>query len=207
MQENEKERVCTFEDNKKLTVINMFGGSGVGKSATAYKLAGLMKAKGLKAEYVPEFAKGEVWESKHHMFTEQDYMFAGQHRSIRCLVRHDVDFAVMDSSMLLGLAYLPEWFPKSFKPFLLDVYHSYDNVNIYLDRNPNIPYVQTGRNQNEEEAHQKDKEILDLLNSENIDYIRVMSGDTAPQKIFDTIIGRQYLAAARSGNLGCGSTY
>jgi nicotinamide riboside kinase len=196
MQENN--RVYTFEDNKKLTVINMFAGPSVGKSATAYQLAGKMKASGLKAEYVEEFAKGEVWESKHHIFTEQDYFLAGQHRLIRRLVRHDIDFAVMDSSMLLGLAYIPEWFPASFKPFLLDVYNSYDNVNIYLDRNPNIPYVQAGRNQSPEEAYQKDKEILALLDGENIKYRRFMSGDDAAQMIFEYVVNRHRLADAQA---------
>jgi len=174
-------------DNKKLTVINFFAGPSVGKSTIAPALYVKMKKKGMKVEFVHEFAKDCVWESMTHIFTEQDYIFGQQHRMIRRLIRHDIDYAVVDSSILLGLLYMPEWFPKSFEPFLLDVFHSYNNINIFLERNPAIPYVQAGRNQTEEQAKHKDVELKTLLHKHAIPYFSFLSEDGVEDKILKYI--------------------
>lgn len=176
-----------MHDNKKLTVINMLSGPSVGKSTVSTFVFGHMKRAGFKVEFAPEVAKDYVWESWAHIFSEQDYIFGQQHRLIRRLVRHDVDYVVSDSSLLLGLLYMPPSFPTTFAPFLREVYDTYDNINIYLERNPAFPYVETGRNQTYAEAVQKDRDILKLLSDENIPFHLVMSGDDAPLKVFDIV--------------------
>jgi len=185
---SESERIYTMDDNKRLTVINLLSGPSVGKSTVAPKLMGLMKEQQYKVEFVAEFAKGLVWDRrKMQSFCDQDYIFANQHNEIRRLVAHDIDYVVFDSSLLLGLLYMPEWYPKTFKPFLLEVYNSYNNINIFLERNPAFAYVEAGRNQTFEESLQKDKEVLDFLNKENIPYHSVMSSNSAHQEILDIV--------------------
>jgi hypothetical protein len=153
----------TFNDNKKLTVINFFGGPGCGKSTTAAELFARMKKGQHKVELVHEVAKDFVWEEAYHVFGEQDYIFALQHRLIRRLTRHDIDYAIVDSSILLSLFYMPWDFPPSFCQFVEDAFDSYDNINIFLDRSPKIPYVQAGRNETEEQAQAKDQLMLDYF--------------------------------------------
>ena len=172
-----------MRENKKLTVINFFGGPSVGKSTIAPLLFGKMKKKGYKVEFVHEFAKDCVWESMSHIFTEPDYIFGQQHRMIRRLVRHDIDYAIVDSSILLALLYMPDWFPKTFEPFLLEVFHSYTNINIFLERNPAIPYIEAGRNQTEEQAKQKDVELKELLHKHSIPYESFIVDDTVEDRI------------------------
>lgn len=186
MHEN-NDQVYTIKNNKKLTVINMFAGPGVGKSTVAHFLTWAMSREGFKVEYVPEYAKELTWNRQHTLLGEQGFILAHQYEAIRKLVEHDIDIAILDSSILLGLMYTPSWYPASFKPFLLDMYHSYDNINIYLERNPDIPYVETGRNQTYEEALQKDKEVLEFLKRENIRHDVVMSGDNAPREILEIV--------------------
>lgn len=169
----------SLEDNKKLTVINILAGPGVGKSVLAARLFAQMAVEGFSVELVHESAKDFKWEDWDHIFPEQDYISAHQHRLIRRLVRHDVDYAVVDSSLLLAGVYVPNWYPKSFFPFILDVYNSYDNINIFLDRNPDIPYRQPGRNESYEQALQKDREILDLMSAHRIPYHTVLAGEAA----------------------------
>ena len=180
-------KAYTIKDNKKLTVINMFAGPGVGKSITAHFLTGALACEGFNVEYVPEYAKDLTWGKQYSLLVEQGFILAHQYEAVRKLVGHDIDFAVLDTSILLGLMYMPPWYPASFKPFLMDMYNSYDNINIYLQRNPKIPYVETGRNQTYEEALQKDKEVLEFLNHEKIRYDVVMAGDDAVLKILDII--------------------
>lgn len=189
--------MISFEHNKKLTVINLLGGPGCGKSSVAHFLMGHMKARGYKVEFVHEFAKDCVWENGHHdphnaggVFTEQDYMLANQHRMIRRLVDKDIEYVVTDTSMLLGLIYAPEWYPSTFAPFLMDVYNSYNNVNVLIDRG-DIPYVEVGRNETAAQATQKDNESLQMLHKHDIPFYTVRQEmgkvDAAALQILDII--------------------
>lgn len=168
-----------YAANKTLTPINFFGGPGCGKSTTAAFLFGLMKVHNFKVELIHEVAKDFVWEDWGHIFGEQDWIFAHQHRLIRRLVGHDINYAVIDSSILLSLFYMPDDFPQSFRPFVRDVFDSYDNINIFIDRNPSLPYVQTGRNEDERQAIEIDNRIRQYFKDTNTPAYHVMAGETA----------------------------
>lgn len=174
-----------WEDNQQLKVINFFGGPGTGKSTVAADLYSLMKRKRFKVELLHEIAKDYVWERWDQIFREQDFIFANQHRLQRRLVGHDIDYCVVDSSLLLGLFYTPLDFPPSFKQFVREVYDSYNNINIYLERNPEIEYVQEGRNQDLDGAIAIDQQVLSYLQAENIPYRTVISGEKAAAQVIE----------------------
>lgn len=176
-----------FQNNKKLTVVNLLAGPGCGKSVLAAKLFAKMSCKDYKVELVHESAKDFKWEDWEHIFPEQDYISAHQHRLIRRLVRHDIDYAVTDTSLILACIYAPDWYPRSFKPFILDIYSSYDNINILLERNPDLPYKQPGRNENKEQAMQKDQELVQLLDTHHIPYHRVKAGKGALKAVMEIV--------------------
>ena len=178
----------TLSDNKKLTVINFFSGPGVGKSTVAADLFSKMKRAGYKVELLREIAKDHVWEQQSNIFYEQDLIFAHQHRLQRRLVDHDIDFAIVDSSLLLGLFYTPVDYPQSFKTFVRDVYDTYDNINIHLERNPDYPYVQSGRNQGADAAMTIDALALTYLQDASIPYFTVVSGDQAADQILKYVV-------------------
>lgn len=178
----------TYDDNKKLTVVNFFGGPGIGKSTTAAELFARMKKKNYPVELIHEAAKDFKWEDWDHIFGEQDYIFAHQHRLIRRLTRHDIDYAVVDSSILLSLFYMPDDFPQSFRPFVRDVFDSYDNINIMLDRNPNLPYIQTGRNESEQQAIEIDEKVRQYFMDAGIPHHRIVAGDGAVEECMDLIV-------------------
>lgn len=176
-----------WADNQQLTVVNFFGGPGTGKSTTAAELFALMKKRNMKVELLHEIAKDFVWERWNHIFREQDYVLAHQHRLQRRLVGHDVDYAVVDSSILLGLFYTPDDMPPSFKVWLRDVFDSYDNLNIYLERSDAIPYVQAGRNQDESGAKQIDRDVRQYLEVTGIPFHIVTAGDDAPAQVLNLV--------------------
>lgn len=169
----------TFDDNRKLTVVNFFGGPGCGKSTLAAELFAELKKRDYKVEFVHEVAKDYVWENWSHIFGEQDFIFAHQHRLIRRLTYHDIDYAIVDSSILLSLFYMPDDFPQSFRPFVRETFDTYDNVNIFLQRSPWFEYVQDGRNETEKEAIEKDALIQNYFLTNDIPFHTVVNDATA----------------------------
>ncbi len=164
--------------------INLFAGPGAGKSTTAAGLFNKMKLEKLEVELVTEFAKQLVWQRRHPELQDQMYVTANQNHRMNIL-KGQVDFCVTDSPLLLGLFYALDYFPGTFHPFLLELFGSYDNVNVFIrrvkDYNPN------GRNQTEDEAREIDQAIINILQSYDIPFITVDGDVHAPHAIMDSL--------------------
>jgi ATP:corrinoid adenosyltransferase len=85
-------------------VINMFGGSGIGKSTTAAGLYHQMKLQGLNVELVREYVKGWAWAGTKVNTYDQVYIFGKQARS-EYMLYGKVDYIVTDSPILLSPIY------------------------------------------------------------------------------------------------------
>lgn len=173
-----------YNENSKLQVVNLWGGPGAGKSLNAAGLFNIMKRKYIQVELVTEYAKDLVWSQRNNMFTEQDYIFAKQHHRLRRLV-NKVSYAITDSPLAMGLLYLPKDYPKTFAPFVKEVFNSYLNVNIFIQRNH--PYDPNGRNQSEEESKIIDQEIRRFLTSNGIPFYDIISSDNTSEEIFNLL--------------------
>lgn len=157
-----------------MKVINFFSGPGVGKTTTAAGFFYKMKVNGDNVELVNEYARELIYEGRmDHMMYAQDHILGEQNRRLHILKDH-VDFAITDSPLLLSIVYLPDNYPRSFVPFVVDLFNQYDNINILLKRG-DAPYQADdgGRRQTEEEALVLDRQIENLLDtySENIFHI------------------------------------
>lgn len=86
------------------TVVNLFGGPGVGKSTIALLVAGELKAQGRNAEYVPEFVKEWVWKGIQVGKWDQLYLL-GQQISEESRLYGKVDYIITDSPFLLSPIY------------------------------------------------------------------------------------------------------
>lgn len=168
--------------NKNLLVVNMFAGPGAGKSTTAAAVFAKLKRSYYNVELTTEYAKDLVWEERHKMFGEQDYILAQQNKRLRRLVGK-VDIVVTDSPLLLCLSYIPEnYYISSFRQFVWDVFSSYNNLNIYIDREKG--YVAHGRNQKPEDALELDDQTLHILQAYKVPFIRVPGNESAEDIIF-----------------------
>lgn len=175
-------------DNKSLKVINLFAGPGTGKSTTAAGLFNMMKLNKHSVELVTEYAKQLVWERQHHtVFTNQILLLAKQDQKQRVLV-DQVEYCITDSPILMGLTYCPCDYYNSFESLTKEVFHSYSNINIFLNRVKD--YDPNGRNQTYEEALLKDQEIKDLLKKNDIKYVSVDADHLAHVKIYDILSSR-----------------
>lgn len=167
-------------------VINMFGGAGAGKSTIAAELFANMKKRGMSVELVTEVAKDIVHEGRMgNMMSCQDKISADQNfRQYR--VNGQYEYIITDSPVLLGIFYTPPNYYPSFQRLVIEKFQSYNNINIYLDRE--AKYDPRGRYQDEEGANKLSATILNYLKSEGIPFYRLPANDTT----VDTIV--KYLA-------------
>ncbi len=167
-----------------MKIISLFGGPGTGKSTTAAGLFALMKHEGCKVELVLEYAKEMTYERRDNVLSDQLYMLAKQNRRLERLKDHGLDWAITDSPLLLGLVYAHPLYLRgtNFREFILQLYDTYDNINIFLKRIKS--YSEIGRNQSEEEAKAFDVIIKDTLNINAIYYEEVVADRDAAARIY-----------------------
>jgi nicotinamide riboside kinase len=154
------------QEERETLFVNLFAGPCSGKSTLAAGLFWLLKTHGVKVELILEYAKDRVWLNDLDTLEFQPYVSAKQAFRVY-MVDKKVDIAISDSPLPLGLLYGK--YPNSFKPYLLDLFKNYHNLNIILDRLKD--FDPDGRIQSEEEAIQKDKEIYEILNNNDIPFI------------------------------------
>ena len=154
---------------KKPLVLNFFGAPGTGKSTGAAYVFALLKMAGVNAELVTEYAKDKVWEETVEVFKNQAYIFGKQSfRLSRC--RDKVDVIVTDSPLLLSIIYNnEEYLTDNFNNCVLEVFNSYNNLNVLLKRVKK--YNPAGRYQTEEESDKLALEIKATLDKYNVEYI------------------------------------
>jgi nicotinamide riboside kinase len=171
---------------KKPIVINLAGPPGAGKSTGAAYLFYKLKTMGINAELVTEFAKDKTWEHNMKALGVQEYVFGKQsYRMARC--RDDVDVIVTDSPLLLGLLYNNNpALDDNFTHTVLNVFNTYDNVNIMINRVR--PYSPKGRNQTEEESIALGKDIKALYDKLGVTYIEVNGDEEGYEDILKRFI-------------------
>lgn len=166
-----------------MKVLNLFGGPGTGKSTTAADLFALIKWENVNAELVNEYAKEATWEGRHRILQDQLYVIAKQNRKLQ-RISDQVDWAVSDSPLIMSIPYTREdYLPNHYRAFVKELWDSYDNVNIFLERTK--PYHAVGRSQTEEEARALDGQILDVLQTYNIPFVRIAADRDAKYKIYE----------------------
>jgi len=166
-----------------MKVINLFGGPGTGKSTTAAGLFNLMKIQGYSVELVTEYAKDLVWGERGQAFSDPLYMLAKQNHRLHVL-QGKVDYIITDSPLLLSNIYTKEGYHSYFASFVDELYTSYDNINLFLNRVK--PYVEAGRNETEKESDAVARKIYKLLAGQYA--YRVFDADEgAPKRILEIL--------------------
>lgn len=166
-------------------VVNLFAGSGAGKSTCAARIFAMLKEQGLEVELATEYVKDMVWEKRTKVMECQPYIFGKQ---LYKLVRLSgvVDVIVTDSPIVFSAIYDPKH-NQHFKEFVLDEFYEFDNLNYFLNRMH--PFNPNGRNENsEEEAIEFDKRIGRFLVANGIDYVKVSADKWGCEKIVQDVL-------------------
>ena len=163
-----------------MKVINLIGAPGAGKSTTAASLFSLMKLHDLKTELVTEYAKDLVYEGRLDR-VDQNYIFAKQYRRLSRL-EGQVDYAVTDSPLRLGVYYALFSLPMSFVPFARDIIRPFEEYNFFINRVKT--YQEYGRAHKEEESDKIARDLKYFLENEDVEYYTV-GGD---MKAAETIL-------------------
>jgi predicted ATPase len=179
-------------------VINMISGPGTGKSTLAAELFVYMKKLGYRVEYLQEYAKKLVWTKKFHILNNQHIVSYKYYQSIKAIYDcEEVDFVILDSSLLNGLYYntlksnLSD--QKKTANKILEYYFNFSNYNVFLERGDEYEYEQAGRLQTKDESISIDKSLEDILKILKLDYDTVkiqLQSDITVKKLFNMIISK-----------------
>lgn len=176
---------------KQTKVINMLGGSGIGKSTIAAGLYYHMKLAHKNVELVREYVKLLAWQGIKPGQYDQVNIFGEQ-----CKLEHalygKVEYVVTDSPIVLAPIYEHFYHGDSMmeeaaiKFLNKSSKNNVEQLNIVLARGKD--YDTEGRYQTLEEAMKVDKMVLDFLHKYEMDYIVIDgSEEERVQKILDLL--------------------
>lgn len=181
-----------FKQLFKMTiVIGFIGGACVGKSLLSALVFAELKMKHHNVELVQEFAKQLVWQNRLDELNNQYQVTMEQYHMIKPL-DNCVEYVVCDSPLLLGLFYNRYNTEnvsnvEKTQSMIINKMKEFKNIYIFLERNPEYPFTQEGRLQNEEQAKQVDIQMKQLLHEFDIPYLSVVSSKDSVSKIIDYI--------------------
>jgi nicotinamide riboside kinase len=159
---------------RKTKVINMLGGSGIGKSTAAAGLYHEMKQKGMNVELVREYVKMWAWTGNKVGQYDQIYIFGKQARS-EYMLYGKVDYIITDSPIILGPVY--EKFYNDGESMIEEAAIKFlkkadnngvEHINFLLERKKE--FNPEGRYETEEQAKQVDLEVRKFIVQNDLDF-------------------------------------
>lgn len=162
-------------------VINLLGGSGLGKSTTAALLYGELKLRGFKVELVREFVKEWAWAGKKVGPWGQPIIYGYQLQRETDLY-NKVDFIVTDSPLLLCPVYQQYYAGHDslkyqvLKDIELARQSDVEHYNFLLKRSK--PFKSEGRYETENMAKEIDLAVKGFLDYHKIPYVNVEVSDS-----------------------------
>lgn len=175
-------------------VINLFAGSGAGKSTIAAGLYYQMKLLGLNVELVREYVKTMAWQGIKIGPYDQPYIF-GMQLKYESSLYNKVDYIITDSPLLLSPVYELYYRGDSITehPALKFMNKAKEDgveyINLFLERNK--PFDTRGRYETEEQAKQVDDLLKVKLIEWDMPYTMINATDCDKVKTIMGILGHE----------------
>lgn len=155
-------------------VINLLGGSGLGKSTTAADLFAHMKKRNYKVELVREYVKELAWAGIKVGPFGQSVIY-GRQLERETDLYNKVDYIITDSPLLLCPVY-QKYYQNTdiLKEVVLHDMRTanslgVEHLNFLLERRK--PFNQDGRYETEKQAKEIDQNVREFLESNKINYV------------------------------------
>lgn len=169
---------------KKTLVINLFSGPGAGKSSLCSTIFSWLKWRDVDCEVAWEYAKDTVWDGATNLLNNQISVFGEQHRRLFRLIGK-VDVAITDCPLPLSVIY-DHGKTQYLKELVMSEFNKCINSNYFLVRQKK--YNPNGRLQTEAKAIEKDTEIKDFLEREQIPYSSIISTEKEAEEIGEDVL-------------------
>jgi hypothetical protein len=150
-------------------VVNVFGGPNSGKTTLAAELFTRLKKRHIDVELVPEFAKDLILEGNLDALEHQWYVTGNQAYRVANAYKK-VEVVLVDSPILLGPIYDSDA-SLALLQLSLEHHHKFNNINLFVPRNPNYPHTMNGRVHSVTQSVAIDNKILNLLDTWGIPYV------------------------------------
>ena len=175
-----------------MKIINFYASPGSGKTLISAAIFVELKKIFSAVEINYEYAKRLVYEERNSILqNNQLYIFAKQEKLFHDLKNKKIEYCITDSPLLLSIIYNnPEHLNQEiFENLVLDVYRRYENINIFIERNPKFGHDPNGRIQKTlEEATKLDTQILDMFKNFNISYHSVKNDKDITENILEIVL-------------------
>lgn len=160
-----------LSQSKLPIVINGYGGPGAGKSTACLEITAALKKEGYNAEYVQEYVKELVYEKDMEMLDgspEHQYEILKEQTRRMDRLYDQVDFIVTDSPVMLNTIYNKQLTPE-YESLVNELQGEYINYSFFMERDVSN-FEEEGRIHNLTESIEKDNEIKDMLQKNEIKY-------------------------------------
>ncbi len=172
-------------------VINIIGGPGCDKSLITSAIIVFLKLREKTIEVIPDFAKSLVWQQNFEVLKNQ-YFIAQRQFEMLSLLDGQVQFLITECSLPQVLYYNENYLDnicdiEKTRKQILEWYNQCNNINVFVERGDR-KYIRTGRFQDEEQARNIDRGMLELLGRESLPYTALASDVTAINGFAATLI-------------------
>ena len=172
-------------------VINIMGGPGCDKSLITSAIIVFLTLREKTLEVIPDFANSLVWQQNFEVLKNQ-YFIAQRQFEMLSLLDGQVQFLVTECSLPQVLYYNENYLDNicdidKTRRQILEWYNQCNNINVFVERGDR-KYIRTGRFQDEEQARNIDRGMLELLDRESLPYTVLPSDVTATNAFAATLI-------------------
>ncbi len=180
--------------DKRTTIISLYGGPGAGKSTSAAYLYYLLKAAGENVEMVREYVKNWAWEGRKISAYDQLY-FLGKQVRHESMLFGKVKFIITDAPIFMSVYYASAFctpvLAESIKHAVQGFYQQtledgHKHYHVLLQRSH--PYASEGRYQTETEAKEIDTKLENMFDELKLPLIKVASDEDALKELFKVIM-------------------